>query len=341
MIRLTLFNAHKFWNLKTFYYHNVLKLLAISMFDVFSSIYIFQTLMSWQIKFNEALAMTTMLLAVIYFSQLLFVIPSILIIKKLGLKIGTVIGTFFLLIFLISINASSFGPFYLISAMVWFGMYLGVYFTCHHILFMEISDSKRQGREMGFALALPSIAGISGPLLGSLVIESLGFEALFLISGILLISSTIPLFFIRGNKDYPQLEFAKIKKVLFDKKEIMSMIAISGEAVIFASTLFLWPLYVYFAMDQNIKLVGLNGSLIALFSIFTTIIVGLIIDSTNHKKTLKLVSILDSLHWVIKFIFSGHIIVFAMSMVQAITSQAQVMLMDTLIYQKARELKDN
>ncbi len=341
MIKLGLFNAHRFWNLKAFYYHNVLKLLAISMFDVFSSIYMYQILRNWGATMTEALSITCLLLALMYLAQLIFVAPSIVLIKKYGLKVGTVIGTFFLLIFLISINAASVGVFYLISAMIWFGFYLGIYFTCHHILFMEISDNKHQGSEMGMALALPSVAGISGPLIGGMLIESLGFGTLFLISGVLLLGSSVPLYFIKGNRDYPRLDFGRIKQVLISKKEISSMVAISGEAVVFAATLFVWPLAVYFAVGENIKLVGLNGSLIALFSIFTTILVGLMIDRVNHSHALKIISVVDMLHWIVKFLFTGQIVVFVWSGVQAITSQAQVMLMDTLIYQKSRDLQDN
>ena len=69
------------------------------------------------------------------------------------------------------------------TAMFWFP---------YHRRFIEATDSKRRGSELGLRYALSALFAILGPLLGGFVVTMFGFDALYIAVIVILILSVIP-----------------------------------------------------------------------------------------------------------------------------------------------------
>ncbi|MCD4739612.1 MFS transporter [archaeon] len=145
------------------------------------------------------------------------------------------------------------------------------------------SNKKSRGKEISYLYTFPQFAALVAPLLGAGVLAYYGFDTLFLLVGVILVLSIIPLFFSADKK--PKLDY-EWKKV-FSIKNLDLFDAYSAQGVLYSSIAFLWPVYIFYLVDGNILLVGAAGSAIALGVACFTLIVGRLTDKFSKTKLIQ------------------------------------------------------
>lgn len=336
MFYRSIFHHHRqFRYLGAFYLHSLIRLFAISIFQIFSSIYIYQNLLSFGVGNQYSLGITALFFALIFLVHALSVAPVLWLISKKGLRFSVLLGNIFLIFFLASLYLSKFDPIFLVITGVVGGLQLALYWTAYHIYLVELSDDKNQGEEIALGNTLSAIASIGGPAFGGLIIYYFGFGALFIIMTVVLVLATFPLKFLPACKNMISIDIIKTITALSLKSEQRSYLAFLGIGVVDVVAGHFWPLFI-FPIMTGFAGVGFIGSLIALISSVTNIIIGWMIDKFGSRAVIKILSPLDSLIWVFRIFVTTPFRVFVASTGQALVTTGQVITLDSIVYERAR-----
>ncbi len=335
MFYRSILHHRQFRYLGAFYLHSIVRLFAVSIFQIFSSIYIYQSLRGYGTETPQALALTSLFFALTFLVHALSIAPSLWLINKKGLRFSVFWGNIFLIGFFLLLYLGKFDPIFFIIAAVLGGLQIGLYWTAYHIYFAELSDDSKQGEEIGISVSLSAIASIGGPAFGGLLIGYAGFGATFLVMTILIGLAVLPLKYLPKQKDIISIDILQTVLALAPKKEARSYFALFGFAVIDLVGGNFWPLFVFPALAGFIG-VGFMGSLVALVATVTTITTGFVIDRLGVKKVLTVLSSLDSLTWIIKPFVVTPLHIFSVAGISAFTTAGQMMSVDTLVYERAR-----
>lgn len=335
MLYRSVLHLKQFRYLGAFYLHSVVRLFAVSIFQIFTFIYIFQQLRGYGVNSQQALGIASLLIALIFLVQALSTAPALWLINKKGLRFSVFWGNIFLIGFFFILYLSRYDPIFLVVAAIFAGLQIGLYWMAFHIYFTELTDDKKQGEEVAFSVSFSAIASIGGPAFGGLIINYAGFGAAFLAMTVLIILASVPLKNLPKTKDIVKVDILKVVFALAPRKEAKSYLALFGAGVIDSVSANLWPLYVFSILSGFVG-VGFMGSIVAFFSTMTTVLVGYLIDKFGAKKIISILSSLDSIAWVIKLLVTTPFQVFAVSGVRSLTTSGQLLALDSLVYERAR-----
>jgi predicted MFS family arabinose efflux permease len=189
----SLLHRRQFRYLGAFYLHSIIRYFAVSLFQFFSGIYIFQLARDHGFEFHQALSLVAFTLCLIHIFNSLIIGPTVWLIAKKGLKFAVVWGNISLITFYTILSLAKYDLIFLFIATIFGGMSIGLYWTAYHIYFAHLSDDKKQGQEISIGSLLSAIASIGGPAFGGLIISFWGFEALFGVLATLVLLAIIPL----------------------------------------------------------------------------------------------------------------------------------------------------
>src|SRR3989339_32357 len=115
------------------------------------------------------------------------------------------------------------------------------YWTTHHVYFFKSTKSRNAGKKLGILLSVPTIAGISSPFLGSILIDNFSFHTTFLVSAILMIIASSALFFSRDIKTEIDMSLKKSFNFHNPRTNIIFFIQRLG----YAAVGFIWPILLF------------------------------------------------------------------------------------------------
>lgn len=307
----------------------------MSIFQIFSGVYIFQTIQSFGATTQQSLAMTAFFFSLAYLVHALSITPALWIISRKGLRFSVFWGNIFLIAFLVLVYLGKFDPIVFIPAAICFGIQIGLYWTAYHIFFTELSDDKKQGEEISIGTSLSSIAAIGAPAFGGMIINFSGFGILFLIMAILFLVACIPLQYIPKQKDIVPIDILQIITALSPKKEEKSYLSLFGAGIIDCISSTFWPIFV-FPIVSGFLGIGFIGSLAAFFSTITVIALGYSIDRFGAKRVIAILSPIDSIVWLLRAFVYTPFQTILVSAIQSLTTAGQLLGVNSLVYERAR-----
>lgn len=335
MFYRSVLNHRQFRYLGSFYLHSLIRLFAISLFQIFSSVYVYQSLQGFGMNNNQALGITALLFALIFVVQALSVPISLWLISRRGLRFSVFWGNIFLVGFFALLYLGKYDAIFLVIASVLGGVQIALYWTAYHIYLAELTDDKKQGEEIAVGNSLSALAAIGGPAFGGLIIYYFGFGAIFIIMGILVGLANFPLRYLPNRRNTISVDIIRTITVLAPKTEQKSYIALLGAGIIDLIAGSFWPLFIFPVMAGFVGL-GFVGSLIALISTVTTIIIGVLIDRYGPRRVINILSPLDSILWALRIFVDTPLRVFTASAGQAFSTSGQIISLDSMIYERAR-----
>lgn len=340
MLLTSLISKRHYKNLEWFYTHSIIRQFALSMFGIFNSIYVFQTLIAHNFDKHQSLALTAMFFSLVYFSHFFAIQLSIMTINKWGLKKCMLIGGILTTLFSLTLYLGRYNLLFLILSAILAGSYLGFYYIAFHIYFTELTDDKNEGEEVALGSILPSIVCILGPICAGLIIKLAGFNGVFLTTGIFLILANFPLKFIPNTKDGIKIHNITLLSFLKFKTGVKNRLALAGHAISEATNNSIWPLFIFPLLSGGFIELGFVGSVVATASTVTVFLVGFIADKLGSRMIVKVLSVADSLVWLGKIFVYNPLGVFIFSATQALTTLGQGIGLDSMIYSKSRNEND-
>lgn len=180
------------------------------------------------------------------------------------------------------------------------GAGVGLYWFALHSFFATNVQDKSIGSSVGKLFGFPQIAGLFGPFVGGVIAFHYGFPVLLVFGGCVFLISSIPLFWIPEltTGSYFSLStftdlFRKFRR--YTLVEFFENIREELEGIV-------WPLFI-FLVFRNAFSVGLVGTLAAIGSIISTLLVGRYTDRINAKIFMRIGAILMAGIWLIRFVW--------------------------------------
>lgn len=340
MLLTSLISKRHYKNLEWFYTHSIIRQFALSLFSIFNSIYVYQTLNANHFQKNELLALTALFFALAYLSQLFFIKFAVITINRFGLRKSMLLGGVFTTLFSLTLYLGKYNLFFLIISAVLAGAYLAFYYIAFHIYFTELTDDASEGEEVALGSILPAVVCILGPICAGLLIKLTGFGGVFLVMGISLVLANFPLQFIPNTKDGVKINAGSIFSFFKSKTEVKKHLALSGYAISSATDTYFWPIFIFPILSGSFIQLGLVGSLIAVFSTISIFLVGYLIDKKGPSLIIKILAVCGSLVWIGRVFVKNPLQVYLSSSVQALAILGTGIALDSLIYSKSRGEND-
>lgn len=331
----SLIHSRQFRYLGAFYSHSLVRLFATSLFQIFSGIYIYQTLLGLGVDFQKSIATVALIFALSFLIQSFAVAPSLWLIDKKGLKFAVFLGSIFQILMFLFLSFARFDPIFFLMSAICDGLQLALYWTAFHIYFAQLTDDGNQGKEMSLNASLAAIAAIGGPAFGGLIITYFGFSVVFIVITILMVLAALPLKHLPKQNDKVDIDIIQTLKAISPKHEIRSMLSFTGIGVSQITTSIFWPIFVLPIM-MGITGIGFMGSIIGLFGSISALTVGFLVDRFGARKILNFVSPIDSIFGLLRMFVTSATQVFGISAVASALTESQFLTVDSLAYSRGR-----
>jgi len=283
------------------YLNLLIQSFAFSLITIFIPIY----LLKLGYSINQAL-----IFVMFEIGTLSFFSPfSAMLAKKYGFKHIILYRVPLLIVYFGGLYALNYARIPLYPLAVTGGIAGSIYWVSLHSLFAKHSDKLHRGAQAGKMISIPNIAALFGPSIGGIIAIGLGFRVLIAAAMLLLIASTIPLFFTSDMK--PHVVHFSLSDV-FAKKRLKFLLAFASQGTMAIAGTVIWPIFVYFTLN-DVASVGFMTSMMTVGIILFTLYVGRISDRTSRFALMKIGGILMALTFFLRIYATDITRVFAVS----------------------------
>lgn len=204
-----------------------------------------------------------------------------------------------------------------------------------HALFANYSHKDHRSFEVAQLISLPTAASIIGPLAGGLIIFFLGFKALFVIAGLILILSVIPLFYTKEIR--PRVDFSPSRLGVYIRKYPKLMAANSLHIMRMSAEKIIWPIFVFLTLKDVVS-VGIIGALLGAGIVVFTLFIGRISGKAGKGKLLRVGGVLLALVWFSRIYVTSPLTMYLLTFAAGLFTVLVAVPIDTITYTKAKEI---
>ena len=309
--------------LDDFYISVFLKSFAGSFIAIFVPIYLFT--LGFTIK-------EIVLFFVVIFSLMaIFMFTGLKLCSYIGVKKVLVIGTFFLLLTNYFLYQIPFGTHYLIAALV-LGISHGMYYSAYHVDFVRSAVSKKEASEVSIIKIIMIITAATGPLIGAYLITKFSYDFVFILVGVILAASIIPLFL---TKDFRIPKEKTTLKKIFKADSYSKALAYQVEGAVYFGDNTFWPLFIFIVLG-NVLSLGIIFSLSSVFLIFLLTKIGKLAD--KYTKTTFKIGIFTYIPlWALRLLFFTPMGFFITNFLSNISKSLLDISFNKVVYQDAEK----
>ena len=217
------------------------------------------------------------------------------------------------------------------------GVSASFYWTPFNVDFSSFGSKKKRGAEEGIFLAAQRLIGVLTPILGGWLIVTYDYGSTFLVGIILVVSSIIPLFFLKHNPVQYEYGFFETFRLLFSKKYrylTLSMIGYGAESSV---AYVVWPIFLFIVFAGNHFSVGAFATVIVLISMAAQVFLGKYLDHHKKRKILNWGVDFFALGWLIKAFVSTPMGVFFASTFHSFGAILMGTPLSTMLHEKAAD----
>ncbi len=269
---------------------------------------------------------------------IIFTLPTAKLIARFGSDKIFFIGAILRSAFLILLILAGGKPFLLILAAFFWGLAVPFCWLPFHLSVVGTDHTLAFGKDVAKINLTDKIGAIAGPILGGIIIQTMGFNNLYLISLAFVILSGLPLFFDRYEFKFPEISLKNLATNLPIKQMPRLFLGFFGTGLIDRFQGIIWPIYV-FLLVSSYKFLGAITSVSMLASFMLLIIVGNLADRFGSK-ILKISVPINILNWLSRiFIASSQLSLFLFDLAYQLVSIFIWVPLDQLAYQTAVQTK--
>ncbi|MCD5381013.1 MAG: MFS transporter [Candidatus Pacebacteria bacterium] len=240
----------------------------------------------------------------------LFIIPGMYAVNKIGFSRSLVLGGVFsvilytMMFFLTPENIwHILGPLAIVITL--FRIFHWVPF---HVDFALFTKKGQRGKQVSLTFASTAFLGVIGPILAGFIITNAGYDALFGVAVVLLSIATVSYAFVPETMTQFTWSYKETWKKLFSRE--MRGVAVgefaSGAEIIV--NLVVWPIFLYEVLNGDFFEIGIVSTIVVGATIVVQLFMGNKIDKgkDSKEKTLRVGSTLYAFGWILKmFILSA------------------------------------
>jgi MFS family permease len=307
---------------------------AVALLIIFSPVYVYEIIRDsygLSIKYSIVIALLYFLLLTAF--RVITHLYSENLSQRIGFKKTIWASSIPFVLFVILLHFSKYQPLLLFPTAILGGAQSALFWWGFHGYFIKVGRG-HFGVKMGGEMFLETLANVSAPIIGALVVSIFGFTYLFVLVTVSFVTS---LLFLIPAEDISQehdiVPSDVIKSMLKRKKITLAYIGNGGEYVY---QYFYWPLFLFLTFGGILTLGGIVSTAALLAGVFL-ILVGRFVDLKGERKVVAVGTPIISITWLIKlfgraapiFVFADAIWQFGEGMVW--------MPLNILTYEKALE----
>lgn len=305
---------------------------AISFLTLFSSVYIYKTVLIE--SFNEKIALLAIILFyfIVDFSKFWANFLAQKIAYRWDLRIPMYVGEGLLILFFILLFFNSNLFILLFISPLILGIAAGLYWYSRHGLMAKIGSFHHFGLQVGQSGIINTILLIAAPFVGGIIITSWDYQGLFLGAALLTVISILFLGKLENKKINHLSNFIEIMD-LFKKHKRMCL-TYAANAAIATIYIVIFPVYLFLIFYQEITL-GEFFSLAIILAAIVNLIIGRFNDDKGKSMLIRWGAVISSIVWFSRFLVKIPLGLLIVDVVDRLTSGLTAIPLNVLSYQKA------
>ncbi len=297
------FSFQKTKNLKYLYATRLTRELSNQLMFFFLPIYFFKLRFPFMSHFGlSPLKEGIFNVAIVYLlTYLVSFLSGILIAKillKHGIKNGFLMGNLFYCLFILYLYFSVDNPYLVLTAAVIDGLQINFFWNSYYYYLSKNSSETKIGANLGFINFLLNLLSMVAPALGGLIVASLGFKTLFLLSLVIILGGVIFSLLLDDIKVKDKISFKEFFTWLKEPGFRRLSLSFAGRYFNDAS-INLWALYMFILLGST-KAVGYFYSLSLFLALFVSYAAGSFIDKNKGHKQFFISGSFLSFFWILR-----------------------------------------
>ncbi len=269
---------------------------------------------------------------------IIFTLPTARLIAKFGSDKIYFTGAILRSIFLVLLILAGRELFFLIPAVFFWGLAVPFCWLPFHLSVVGTDHTLSFGKDVAKISFTGKVGSIAGPILGGIIIQTLSFNSLYVVSLAFVIISGLPLFFDRYEFKFPEITLKTLGNNLPIKQMPRLFLGFFGVGLIDRFQSIVWPIYV-FLLASSYQFLGTITSISLLASFILLVIVRNLANRFGGK-ILKISVPINILNWLSRiFIISGQLSLFLVDLAYQLVSIFIWVPFDRLAYQTAVQTK--
>jgi MFS family permease len=307
---------------------------AVSLLTLFSSIYIYKTLLDLTGQKRIALLSVFIYFLCVYGFKFISNLFAEELSLRLGLKKQIYFGLIFSVISLSILFLSLKWPFLLFLASPFWGLSTGFYwFGCHGMM-VKLGDGAAFGKELGLLSSISLLFLLGAPFLGGVLIGWIGYQALFAAALIFMALSFLSLWSLKEEKTRHDTCLTEIFQLFrAHRRAFLAYVGDTMGATIYAIVI---PLYLFLILGKELSL-GEFFSLSMVVVAAINLLIGRWVDVRGKKGLIVYGSILQVLVWSARMLTKGVGLWFTLDIFDRVTGGMVGIPMNVMSYEKAIE----
>jgi len=301
---------------------------ALAMVMIFEPIYLYQTGHSL-----HKIMLFYLMAYVLYFLIMPFGAKFA---RKKGYEKGMFVGTFFFIIFYLSLFLIFYYPLLFYISPIILAVHKMFYWPAYHADFAHFCKDTEEGREVTAVTITSSLVYIIGPALAGFIIFEWGYNTLFILTSIIFLASNIPTLVTTEKFKPTDFPYKETYRNLFSKKNRKEFLAYLGFGEEFIVVM-VWPIFISLIITSVFDL----GMIIALATLITTMLtfyIGHLSDTSDKRKILRLGSAFYSLGWFIRIFIANRVGVFFVDTLSRLSRNTVAIPLMAITYEKSKEI---
>lgn len=272
---------------------------AVTLISIFSPIYIYQIGQKYNLDSRYAIIIVLLYYVIAILSKIISLSFSENLSQKIGFK--SMIWASFapFVLFILSLACASLWPYLFISAAIFWGIHVGFFWWGYHGYFIKEGDDDHFGLNIGEARFLETAVAVLSPFLGALIISFLGFNALYIFSGVFMGIALLLLGKDHERRQRRDIKFSEVISLIKSHKSIsLAYVGSSAETILY---MIIWPLFLFRFFGQVISL-GAVVSVSVFFAAIFSLALGRWVDRQGERRIISIGAPLVTLSWIIRIV---------------------------------------
>jgi MFS family permease len=273
--------------------------IAASLLYLFSPIYIYQIARAAGLESRLAIIGLAFYYLLFLVIKLFTLIISEDLSQRIGFKHTILLSAIPFFFFLPTIIYARQQPILLLFSSVLWGIHAGLFWWGYHGYFIKVGKKDHFGRSIAAAGLLETVASVLTPISGAIVVNFLGFTALFVLSAAFMLASLFLLGKDHEKKQRRDVRFREVLRLIRIHKSIsLAYIGSSGEGVIYT---IIWPLFLFLSFSEVLEL-GWIVSLASLLAAILALLIGKWVDKQGERRVVSVGIPLMSASWLFRML---------------------------------------
>ncbi len=313
------------------YSSRILMRISLGSLNVFLPIFFYT-------QFNQSLEMVILIFATMYLLHMLFTPLATKLLSVWGMKVMIGLGMLFAIL---GVGSLYFAPMYLqLSAAlftIFSAIYRALYWIPYHVDFAHMLSRAHRGRQLAFMRNVSGALVIVAPIIGGVIITSMGFSYAFVYAAVIMLLGLLPLAYVHNTYEKFSWDYIDTFTHLFNKVNRPILLAHAANGAQGMAVLVFWPLYVFTLLDERYTAVGIITSLTLIAVLVMRYVVGKLFDTWSEKRMLLVGVLFSTTGWMLKVFVSTPLQIFAADTYHQFGRTTNTLTFDATTYEQSAD----